>query len=192
MKQINVEYFKINNDFKNEFKEGFIEVFKKAFAGAPYFESYQNSEVVSSAWDPHLNKGCIYLAANKGRIIGLGCCLPLNKIDEADPNISALESLLSFPKLPFTLESTCYMSELAVLPEYRNFGIGTELIKKRLSWAKENNLNYYVMRTAAKNSNSLGLYLNLGAKIISDLEQDVSNIGVISASKKRIFLFGQI
>lgn len=192
MKQINVKYLKIEKSFVNEYRNGFVNVFKIAFAGPPYFEFYQVDEVLDSAWKPYLRKGCIYLALNNNQVIGLSCCLPIIKIDQTDPNISALESLRSFPKLPLCLDDACYMSELAVLPEFRRLGIGTELIIKRLSWARKENMKYYILRTAAEGSNSLSLYSRLGAQIIPSLQQDVSNIGVSSASKKRIFLFGRI
>jgi len=187
-----IQYVQVNAANARHYQMGFTKVYKEAFSEPPYFEDYTDEQVVATAWQPHLLKGSIFLALADQQVIGLGCSLPLAHMDKEDPNIEACNSLRNFPDLPFDWRQACYMSELAVQPDFRRRGIGRELIQRRLAWAKEHGINYYVMRTAAVGSNSLTLYSKLGAKQIPGLEQDVSKTGVNSASKKRIFLFKAI
>ncbi len=171
---------------------GFIQVYKEVFAGPPYFEVYSDDQVEQTVWHNHLTKGCIFLALDKTKVVGLGCSIPLNNIKPGEPNRDVYDFLSEAPNLPFSLGDTCYMSEVAVLLDYRNQGIGRELVRRRLSWAKKQGINNYVMRTASEGSNSLGIYLKLGAKEINGLKQDISEVGIESASKYRIYLYGMI
>ncbi len=192
METSNIRYVEIGPENEALYFKGFAQVYQEAFSGPPYFEEYDEEMVDNLAWKPHRRLGCIILALDGERAVGLGCCLPLARISANCPNSLFLLSLRRRPGLPFHTMETCYMSELAVLDEYRNRGIGTELIKRRLDWAKSQGINYYLMRTAAEGSNSLSLYSRLGAKIVPGLEQDMSKDGVGTASQKRIFLFGPV
>jgi ribosomal protein S18 acetylase RimI-like enzyme len=84
-----------------------------------------------------------------------------------------------------------YMSELAVLMEERQKGLGEALIQARFRWAKERGFRFYLLRTAASGSNSQRLYERLGAKRTT-FTQDVSLDGIVTSSTQRIFLWGEI
>ena len=192
MRTSNIRYVEIGPENEALYFKGFVQVYQEAFSGPPYFEEYDEEMVANLAWKPHRLSGCIVLALDGEKTVGLGCCLPLARVTANCPNSFFLLSLRRRAELPFQALEACYMTELAVLPEYRKRGIGTELVRRRLDWAKEQGIKYYLMRTAAEGSNSLSLYSRLGAKIVPNLEQDMSKDGVSTASQKRIFLFGPV
>ncbi|MFA5163580.1 MAG: GNAT family N-acetyltransferase [Patescibacteria group bacterium] len=176
-----------------KYQPAFIKVYQEVFAGPPYFETYSDEEVIYSAWDSHLEKGCIVLAMKGDEVIGLGCCIPILNIMPGEANEDVKNLFFSrLDSLPIPLNRACYMSELAVLSDFRGLGIGTELIRQRWSWAKSFGLSHYIVRTAAEGSNSVRMYKHLGAKEIDGLVQDVTGIGVESKSRQRIFLYGEI
>lgn len=186
-----VEYILISKDKELLYKDKFISLYKDAFGGAPYFESYEDAWVKENVWDFHLKKGCIILAIHNNTVIGLGCAIPLFEDKKVFDFVS------SFEKLPFNVGTALYMSELAVSRLFRKSEthIGTELVKRRIIWASENGFNTYVMRTAAENSNSEGLYTKIiGAKKILGLIQNISENPeeIPSASNERIFLYGEV
>ena len=187
-----IKFVQVTPDSPAHYQAEFIQVYKEVFAGPPYFETYQGDEVRNWVWKPHLSKGCIFLALDDEQVVGLSCSIPLKQIQAGEPNSDVRDFLSRYQQLPFSLIDACYMSEVAVLSNYRQRGIGTELIKQRWAWAKGQGIKTYVMRTASEGSNSLGIYLKLGARKINGSCQDVSAIGVVSASKCRIYLYGEI
>lgn len=187
-----IDFLLVNKDCLPSYRRGFIRVYQEVFAGPPYWETYSPEQVLISAWQPHLDKGCIFLALDAHRVVGLACSIPLLNLKPGEPNGDVCDFLLRQNDLPFSWEKTCYMSELAVLQGYRGQGIGHEFIRRRFSWAKALEIDNYVMRTAAEGSLSLGLYLKLGAQQLNGEHQDVSEIGVPSASTRRVYLYGAI
>lgn len=172
-------------------KQGFVQVYSEAFSGPPYFEKYDGRYVETKVWETHLASGCIILALAGSRVIGLGCCIPFVNLEADDPNYEVKLFLQARKFLPFELERTGYMSEIAVLQEYRRQGIGQRLVEERFRWLKSQRMNFYAMRTAASCSNSLNLYRSLGAQP-ADFIQDVSGAEIASASHQRIFLHGRL
>ena len=185
-----INYVKVR-DKKSKFLSGFLDTYKKAFAGPPYFERYDDEWIIENVWNNHIDHGCVIVAFYKGKIVGLGCCIELNAIPDDDPNVEVRDFLRE--KSEFDINSTCYMSELAVLPEFRSNGLGTSLICRRFQWSKENGMKSYVMRTAVLNSNSEQIYLDLGART-ADFIQDVSEHAdeVHSSSTQRKFLYNYL
>jgi ribosomal protein S18 acetylase RimI-like enzyme len=185
-----IRFYQADKDTSPELKRGFIKVYQEAFSGPPYFEEYTERYVAAKVWEPHLSGGGIILALAGDQVIGLGCCIPLMNLKADDPNIEVKAFLQSKETLPFDLEKTGYMSEIAVLEKYRRQGIGKRLAEERFSWLQARHLDYYVLRTAADCSNSLNLYRSLGAEQANFI-QDVSRAEVVSASRQRIFLYGR-
>lgn len=141
-------------------REGFIDVYQRAFAGPPYFESYTREDVERAVWRPHVAR-ILVVAERGGLVVGLGCAHPL--LDQTEPAIT--EFLLGNQhQLPFDPSRAIFMSEVAVLPEARGAGLGTQLVKERLRVAAADGFESFVMRTAAEGSNSRGIYLRLGAR----------------------------
>ena len=176
----------------------FIALYKEVFAGAPYFEEYEDDWVYEFVWQYHLLKGCIVLASDeKDALVGISCAIGLDKVSLSIANDSKdhlyQEKSFLLENASFNIDSTIYMSEIAVLSEFRGQGIGTRLIIKRWLWGFSQNYLYYAMRTAAKNSNSYKIYERLGAESL-DAVQDISDYAqtIKSASDQRIYLYGTL
>lgn len=178
----------------------FISLYKKVFAEAPYFESYENKWIFDNVWQYHLLKGCIFLAFDNDLLVGFGCSVGLDKVSEFLPNSSQLDPIFKVKTFLIKeasnyidINSSIYMSEIAVHPDYRRQGIGSLLVKKRWNWGKNNNYQFYIMRTADNHSNSRSLYEKLEARLLPVI-QDVSDHAAIvkSSSQRRVYLFGSL
>lgn len=175
-----------NKEAEAYFKR-FSDIYIKSFSGIPYFESYDKEWVFENVWKTHLKDGVIVLALEEEKVVGLGCSISLKKATSQYNFINSLEEKL------FNPEKSIYMAELAVDPQYRCCGIGTQLVIERMKWAKENNFDHYVMRTAAQGSNSLSLYKRLGAIEIAQREKiDIDKIEIETASTERIYCWGNL
>lgn len=176
-------------------RDGFVDAFKEAFGGAPYFESYTDQEVISDIWLPHLENGSIILAHDDERssntVVGFGCAMPLSKAPD-DVREFLYQEEGSLPS-DFDPAKTWYMSELGVLEEYRERGLAYELVRHRLISINHGGGTHYVMRTAADGSNSRHLYERIGSSILTH-EQDVSSSKQVVVqgckSTKRVYLYG--
>lgn len=166
---------------------GFANVYKSAFAEAPYFESYEDSWVYENVWLPHLQtpNAAIFLAMEGDTVVALACCLPTL----AEKKVASF--LQDFQQGEFFVDTSMYMSELATLAPYRKIGIASELVKQRIDWAKSRGFKTVVMRTASEGSNSANLYLRLGGKVLSGAIQNVAeNLDeVASSSEKRLYIY---
>lgn len=171
-------------------KRGFATVYREAFAGEPWYETYTEAEVLADVWDDHIDTGAIILALDGGRVVGLGCAQPLIK---ASPKVQEfLGSAQSFNADPAT---TWYMSELAVDANYRRHGIGKQLVRHRLLTANHRGATHFTFRTAIHGSNSLRLYRELGAHELAE-RQDMSHDQQVmvngSHSTQRVYMHGEI
>ncbi len=175
---------------------GFMEVYREAFGGEPYFETYTDDEI-RAIWDEHVSNGRIILAWDEedlGRVVGFGCSLPLHHAHHDVQEF--LAGCIDDGLLPedFSFDNSWYMSELGVLEAYRNRGIAYELVRNRLLDVSHIRAKYYIMRTAHdKPSNSRHLYEQLGGQPVSRLH-DVSDTAQVteneSESAIRVYLFG--
>ena len=173
--------------------DGFIKVYREAFAGHPYYEEYTVDQA-RAVWDEHFQHGRIILAKHGGKVIGLGCSVALSKAPQDVQDFLADMKVKGYLPDDFTPDAAWYMSELAVSEEYRNQGIAYELVRHRLIDVSHGRSAYYVMRTDSMESNSMHLYLRVGAETIPEL-QDVSDGDQVkengSKSTVRIYLFGK-
>jgi GNAT superfamily N-acetyltransferase len=170
----------------------FIEIYREAFSGAPYFETYTTEEIVNEIWFPHIQHGCLVMAMVDNEIVGLGCSMVATRWTHDESFEGFLED--NKKKLPTLPNKICMMTELAVLEEYRNMGVGYELIGFRKKCAKKQGLFHYMMRTASEGSNSIHMYEKIGAQKIHGMIQNVSNhaMKTKSRSRKRIYLSGSL
>jgi GNAT superfamily N-acetyltransferase len=160
----------------------FIEVYQKAFSGAPYFEKFDADFVHDKVWKAHQGQ-LIITAEEKGVVCGLVCA---HRLSQTEISPSACEFINE--------QSTLYFSELAVLPSHQGMGIGSVLVASALTWACEKYMQKFVLRTAAQGSNSSGIFKKFGAhelKLIQDVMSAEAG-GPESASNKRIYLAGQV
>lgn len=174
---------------------GFVSTYKDVFAGSPYFEEYNDEQVRDDVWIPHIGE-CILvvttddaLTTRPESVVGLACCHAI--LAPTEPKIR--DFLLSRPELPelFDPARAIFMSELAVRDDFRRRGLGQALVLERFRWGLEAGFTHYAMRTAAGGSNSRRMYERIGSAL-APFVQDVSEDGVVSASKSRIYMYGSI
>lgn len=58
-----------------------------------------------------------------------------------------------------------YMDDLYICPKYRSFGLGTSLINKVISFAKENKCNKLRWQVSSWNEKAIDFYKKVGANI---------------------------
>lgn len=151
-------------------RDGFVAAYRAVFAGAPYFETYTDAQVIEEAWLPHIEgRGIVILALSDDDVVGFGCAMPLRNMSDASR--AYLERKQREGAFPCALDSTWYMSELGVRKERRSKDIGYNLVFERLKYIKAIGVDHYVMRTAERNSNSAHMYLKIGAReVLGDPE----------------------
>lgn len=165
----------------------FSEVYATCFAGPPYFEKYENGWIKEHVYDQHIKHGRIAVALKDSKVIGFTCA----KLLHVDKNACYYKHLSRQENLPFDLERSIFITELAVLPEFRNKGLGTALAKHMM--CNRSGLHQYdhcITRTAHQGSNSLKIFLEIGANILPGLhyiseDQDE----VPSSSEARVYLW---
>lgn len=166
--------------------DAFCKVYREAFGGAPYFETFKD-EYLKGLWENHID--CIMIIASvNASLVGFGCAHPA--LSDLEPEIK--DFMIAHAKeLDIPLETTVYMSELGVSTSARRNGIGKKLILERMLQAEQQGFTHYSLRTAANGSNSFRLYMSLGAKVIEAIH-DVSHSEIKSASKERVYLCGSL
>lgn len=179
----------IKLDASERVMQQFVQLYKKCFAEAPYFESYEDDWVRKEVCEKNMQLGCIFGAFSADVLIGFGCALILNQYRDSSP-YRYLEDVRS---LSFDLNDSVYMSELGVASDMRRHGVGMQLVQARLNWARGRGFSSFVMRTAGSGSNSLRMYKRLGAQLISG-RQNVCNVDdeVKTESSERIYLWGAL
>lgn len=191
---INIEY--VSHENAEKYLDGFVDVYIQAFGGPPYCEKFESKWVREYVWNKHIDNGCIIIAKNgDNNVIGLCCAISFECISGDDPNISVKEFLSGHSNhLPFELESSCLISELAVSLDYRRMGIAKLMLEELYRWMKESCYKNYAARTAGISSNSKQLLLKLGAKLLMGIKQELKEHveGIESQSKERIYLYGEV
>lgn len=189
-----VEYVTANPTTDQTSIDGFVEAYKEAFGGAPYFENYSTEEVMQEIWQPHIEDGIVVLATetDQDQVVGFGCAVPLRKAP--DDIQECIDSANMEGVADIDAERSWYMSELGVLEAFRGRGIGYNLVKHRLQIIKDRGDTQYVFRTAAEGSNSIHLYRKIGAQLLPR-SQDISESDQVtvngSQSTSRVYLFGE-
>ena len=117
---------------------------------------------------PHLERGVIVLAKDDGSVVGFCRALP---IDDAPDDVR--EFLQDSQEIIADSNQMWYISELGVALSHRGRKIAYAVTERCLSEANRLGGAYYVMRTAAKGSNSRHMFLRMGSTEISEV-QDVS------------------
>ena len=134
--EINIISFQDN--FEKDFFDLNIEWLEYFFQVEEY-----DYEVLSNSKKYIINKGGkIFFAESAGNIIGTAALMPTKN------------------KLVFEL------TKMAVKPEYRNRGIGKELLKKCIDYSKSNSYSSIILYSNKKLNNAIHLYRNFGFKEI--------------------------
>ena len=185
-----INYERITNPDDHKVLNGFVSVYRSAFAEAPYFEEYDPQWVVDHIWKVHIPH-CVFVARKAcGEVVGLGCAHPI-LAPESNMRAFMVKTKKSGVEIPFPPEQTMYMSELAVLQNFRRKGVGSSLIAKRQKWAVQKGYTHYCMRTAATGSNSEEIYKSMGA-IQAPFVQYMPDNEIGTESAMRIFLYGEL
>ena len=142
---------------------GFTSLYQEAFGGPPYFEVYSRYRIREEIWDPHLERGIIVLAKNDDSVVGFCCALP---VDDAPDDVR--EFLQDSQEILADSDQMWYISELGVALSNRGRKIAYAVTERCLSEANRLGGAYYVMRTAAKGSNSRHMFLRMGSTEISE------------------------
>ena len=165
---------------------GFISLYQEAFGGPPYFEVYPRHRIREEVWDIHLERGVIVLAKDDDSVVGFCCALPVG-----DAPDDVREFLQDSQEILADNDQMWYISELGVSLSHRGRRIAYAVTERCLFEANRLGGVYYVMRTAAKGSNSKHMFLRMGSTEISEI-QDVSAQMEEnhSQSTQRIWLYG--
>ncbi len=164
--------------------------YKMVFAGRPYFENFrgmQETMIVPLFQSFAVHGILVFLTTAEefisGDIIGFAGCIPAERSEVSEflaPNQE---------KLPRTIAEYMYMAELGVLEEFREQGLGKGLIASRVAAMRSSpkfSQTHLLVRTAREGSNSLPIYLKLGARVIPNLIQTMEEYG--TNSEERLFL----
>ncbi|HEY9787140.1 MAG TPA: GNAT family N-acetyltransferase [Candidatus Obscuribacterales bacterium] len=169
---------------------GFIDVYREAFAGPPYFEKMTRKHVLNEVLKPHLKYGLVLIAEVDGQIAGLACGYPML----APIHVEIRDFLLAQPKdqVPFNPHFAFFESELAALASVRKMGMGNHLLKLMHKWAWDNRYTVYVGRTAEIGSNAIRLHQRNGAvqlPFVQDAGEEEKKVQ--SQASRKVWFYGQ-
>jgi GNAT superfamily N-acetyltransferase len=132
----------------------FCRVYRDCFGGPPYYEEYEDDWIIENVYNKHIGHGCVSVALRRGELVGLSCAERMIDDAHSSPYRYLVERSSD---LEFSLDSACYIAEVAVVYSMRRRGIGTDLLKVLCNWGLARGLTHYTARTAAEGSHSLGM-----------------------------------
>jgi len=163
---------------------GLRDLYHICFGEAPWFEKFEDFEV-----DEIIREGFsypesqLYVVLSKGCVVAFGIAYPLKNSPEV---VQFLGDLVN-------PETTMYMADVAVLPEYRGRGLGTLLVDTRLTnlplWCKG-----VLMRTAQEGSKSMPIYLRKNFRLFEGKVQMVNSRKADGSFRPdpRVFLYCEV
>jgi histidine racemase len=154
-------------------------LYRECFGGPPYYEQFSDEEI-KAIFSEYVRDGRLFIARDKGDIVGFGASLPLSSVSEIDSIIAKTSNID---------RSNCwYMADLGVKPEYRSNGIARKMVAERIAAAPEDAT--ILMRTSINNIASQTLYRSQGFQQIEGAYQDVERTRTDGQviSDKRLFL----
>lgn len=164
-------------------QDGLTALYKDIFGKAPYFESFDESEV-EDIFAEYVRDGLLYIARSSGgKVVGFGAALPMPSV----PDIARIVGISQKD-----MDRTWYMADLGVSDELRRKGIGRNLVLARLSRLPGANV---VMRTSVNNIDSQKLYRSFGFQTIPNVSQTIERDRVVKGvptKDKRIFMSKQL
>ncbi len=155
----------------------FIRVYKKVFGGKPYNEKWTFKEIMDEIKLIQEKHGRILVFYQNGKLLGFVTYREL--IKDEHPSIS-------YPKG----EDVGYISDIGVLEEHRNRGIGTLLFEKCLENMIADGFTIALMRTLKNGSMSYNIARRHGFRNLEGKEEVVSQKRNNGRNEKdlRIFL----
>ena len=137
----NLKVYGSFDDFKNVFYE---------FRKKPYFEDWQECDV-KEEYDYLNENGNIYVKEVNNKIIGI---------------VTLLSGIQKGHELVLPTNNVGYISDIAVLEEYRRRGYGTELMQYAIDRFKNDGNEYAYFRTLKNGSMSEPIGIKLGFETI--------------------------
>ena len=185
-----VGIYEISRVSKADLADEFAEVYATCFSGPPYYENYDLDWIKEHVYKPHLESGRIAVALKDASVIGFTCAKLLN----ADEDACYYKYLAGQKDLPFGLDNSIFVTELAVLPEFRRKGLGTALAEHILcSKGSLHQYDFCVTRTAHKGSNSLHIFTTLGTTVLPGFHYVKSDPQEVSSSSEaRVYLWKKV
>lgn len=185
-----IRVFRLTRLSDRQAVNGFIDVYREAFAGPPYFEKMTKKHVREHVLKPHLKHGLVLIALVDGKVSGLGCGYPML----APIHTEIRDFLLAQPaeQVPFNPHFAFFESELAARATVRKMGLGNHLLKLMHRWAWDNRFTVYVGRTADSGSNAIRLHLRNGAiqlPFVQEAGEEEKAVG--SKAERKVWFYGE-
>ncbi len=133
----NLKIYGSYDDFKNVFLE---------FRKKPYFEDWQDADV-KSEYDYLNTNGEIFMKEIDGKVVGI---------------VTLLKGIQEGHNLNLNTNNVGYISDIAVLEEFRRRGYGTELMEYAVNEFIKNGNDYAYFRTLKNGSMSEPIGIRLG------------------------------
>ena len=143
-----------NTDEALPYRASFAGVYQTVFSDPPYLERFYPAEAAAVL---HQNLGVadhITLLAVKGQssVIGFGLAAPIASRPEISRQLRGLISI----------KHSFYLAELGVLENYRQKGIGMQLIRTRLQLIDSSRFTHVVLRTSVAKDPSYSMFHEIG------------------------------
>ena len=138
-----IEQISLPEQLESAFQHGLIEVFQTCFAEPPYYQ-YHNDSDVREYFEEYRTLGVLYIAWKDAQVVGFTASLPLTcaSIFDAEMTINNKPSRFDRGFLRTTSsrfashlaepEQIQYVADLGVKKDYRNKGIGKQLLQSLL------------------------------------------------------------
>ncbi len=155
-----IENFKNWKEDKKEWEKTkkplaqYVKIYKKVFGGEPYNEKWTTKDVFENFKDE--------LEEQEANIFVLK--------DEQENNVGISSAYWLKKEIGGKEIFGLYISEIAVLEEFRGNGYGKKLFEKQIEFAKNNNIEKVFFRTKKEESMSAPVAEKLGFKIIENSE----------------------
>ncbi len=137
----NLKIYGSYNDFKNVFLE---------FRKKPYFEDWKDNDI-EDEYNYLRKNGEIYVKEINGKVVGL---------------VTLLNGVQKGQEIFLPTNNVGYISDIAVLEEFRRRGYGTELMQFAVNEFVKNGNDYAYFRTLKNGSMSESIGIKLGFKIM--------------------------
>lgn len=169
-----------------EYQEQIISLYMDAFAGAPYFESFQRQDLLLAAREKWCNSSYNPLVLIQrdsksrdlqGFLVGYSLLAEPKILDRLRPHVES-----------FQPEHLFYISELAVHIDFRGRGIAKNLIQQAVELLPD--YRYFLARTNEHNSPSQTAFERCDFAIVPEIEEIVAHERVSGQAcvDRRIFL----
>lgn len=155
-----ITFFGIDGGNYEKYRKDLIRLYTLSFTEGSYAQ-YIDSKTIEDTLDKILRVGFGFMTFEKDIIIGAILCLKLKN----DPDFP----LENHPSLD--LDTTLYVTDIMVDPEYRGQGVASSLIKYLFERMESKPYKEVVLRVWDKNTPALSLYSKLGFKMIDEIHQ---------------------